>query len=1753
MFKKIVSFLTATALTIQCLCIGNLLPDNAVTASAEELSSTHIDTTATSNYITGIDVSISDTANNGEFVLNVNANPLGFEGYAPTDPILVFYHKLVNTYLSEYLVDGEMPDPETLTQEKLSEIMNKAKNAITSDPELSATEKFMSYTFYMPKKADVTNADNTEGTPADIFINCVSGKDIPYIGTSIRMGEYAIEDTGSQYKITISLDNSALWANPKAFNFIVGMNLNGAETDVEDVKLGSDGDVIEIDAYVEAPAPPEDKNTVAGNFNIQKSSSVNNDNGTVTYTITASALNGATLAGKTVTDLGPDNLTSFSLTSIKKDGNSISAINSGLSYTFPSDSTETEATFELTYKIKSGAIGNYIQNNGFYLGTHNKVNLTDSANPDINKASDTWNGLSSQFMNKGGQIDNSDSKQINWTITINTKYVCADNIYLVDYLNNIHEYIPDSLKVNGTSAGLSGTASVDSSLSTLVVNPDGTVSVDTNKVLVNGTDDEATEGFVIKLSDFGNPTDLTAGGVITVTYSTKLKSDIDAGELSAANGGYITYNNSSELIADNIYYGETTKAEATEYEGEIERNSSVSVNAVPFEKFTASYVSKSQIQTWTMNVNPKFDTPSDKAIIVDTLPDNLAFPEGAILTGIVYDKNGTSSTITFTRVDGTAPADASVEQYKYYVDGNKITIGLGAVATTEKVSVVLSTKVVDGELFANSNDWQGSIGITNTATVKTQNNGTWAEKSASATTWVGSHTFEKQATSNYDVDKGTVSWKLVVNANCLPIEGLKLTEVLPDGMTLESVDKIVIHDAEHIYDWGSPMDTPLATVTPSASDTSCTVTESGDTISWSVTETTGATYGGETVTFSFNGTGTSNNRYEIHLTTKATDEVKKSELGKGTNYYFTNEAELTGEIYDEPMDFTKQAQVNANYNRTDKSGSIVAGREDIIKWECTFNKDKVDMSDVWLVDDLEAVGLELILDNPLFSFTIKNGETPLSSAELAKFTPDLNLTNFSIMIPEDYKDKTLTITFYTRIVTDAETITNKLYIRQNGSEDRIEHSNSNAVDTDDYNYSAGASTSPNPKIIINKKDLVTGNMLPGVKFTASYTYMGRELTKTATSNESGIAYLTNLPKDTLITFTEEATADGYVIYPKKYKVVFLANTKIEDYDNDVHCIDTTTTTKPQFTTDINNRPIGTPAVPEEVILFKNFKDTDFGNMSTSEMQTILSNTEFTIYSDAECTTAVATESLSWDNQRKQAYVKFDSLTTADKYYYIKETKTAAGYNASDKIFKISVDEDGIVSYEADGSFISTYPVCVNEKSDIESIVAYKIYQDTDLSALSEAQRNSILYRTEFMLYKDAACTDAVFTNGIVPAWDSVSGKATLTISSGIEIGNTYYLKETKSPIIYKLCDTIVKITVNNDGTITYHENDAELTESPVFENTLKVIGPVTLEKTYEDTVLGTMTEADRNEILNGTVFTLYGNEELSMVIGTASPVWNGNKAVVTFTDSLAPDYTYYLKETSAPDGYVKSENIYKCIIDEDGTVTYYNGNEAIGSIVCVNDKEEATETTPVPETTPAPETTTEPEETPAPDTTTEPEETPAPDTTTEPEETPAPETTTEPEETPAPDTTTEPEETPAPDTTTEPEETPAPETTTEPEETPAPETTTEPEETPAPETTTEPEETPAPDTTTEPEETPAPDTTTEPEETPAPDTTTEPEETPAPETTTTNSDLTGGDSMTDDGSSPDNPNTGSRLVGSAAIVALLSAGIICIASKRKEN
>lgn len=80
-------------------------------------------------------------------------------------------------------------------------------------------------------------------------------------------------------------------------------------------------------------------------------------------------------------------------------------------------------------------------------------------------------------------------------------------------------------------------------------------------------------------------------------------------------------------------------------------------------------------------------------------------------------------------------------------------------------------------------------------------------------------------------------------------------------------------------------------------------------------------------------------------------------------------------------------------------------------------------------------------------------------------------------------------------------------------------------------------------------------------------------------------------------------------------------------------------------------------------------------MDATNTSKSLSGAEFELYSDAACTQSVGTLS---ETQTGIYSLSLENLT-AEKTYYLKETKAPAGYQIADTVYRVSFDEKGKVT------------------------------------------------------------------------------------------------------------------------------------------------------------------------------------------------------------------------------------------------------------------------------------------------------------------------------------------------------------------------------------------------------------------------------------------------------------------------------------------
>ncbi|MDD3881511.1 MAG: SpaA isopeptide-forming pilin-related protein [Eubacteriales bacterium] len=250
----------------------------------------------------------------------------------------------------------------------------------------------------------------------------------------------------------------------------------------------------------------------------------------------------------------------------------------------------------------------------------------------------------------------------------------------------------------------------------------------------------------------------------------------------------------------------------------------------------------------------------------------------------------------------------------------------------------------------------------------------------------------------------------------------------------------------------------------------------------------------------------------------------------------------------------------------------------------------------------------------------------------------------------------------------------------------------------------------------------------------------------------------------------------------------------------------------------------------------------------------LAGVTFTIYNKEACTNAdIVTTMTSVDGGRAE------SIDLPTGIYYVKETTAPAGYTGSTSKWRVEITKGGMTP-------VAIAPVLnIRDKGSVKVV---KVDATTTTLKLSGAV---------FTLYTDADCT---LKYADMPA-TAENGESTL---SGIPTG-IYYVKETTVPANYTADDTVYEITIAKGVESLVNGG----TDKPGYVTNTRDLGKMHLSKVDEN-----------NKALEGAVFTIYNKDtcETADIVGTMTTNGSGYAE----SESL-PTGTYYVKETTVPDGY----------------------------------------------------------------------------------------------------------------------------------------------------------------------------------------------------------------------------------------------------------
>lgn len=677
---------------------------------------------------------------------------------------------------------------------------------------------------------------------------------------------------------------------------------------------------------------------------------------------------------------------------------------------------------------------------------------------------------------------------------------------------------------------------------------------------------------------------------------------------------------------------------------------------------------------------------------------------------------------------------------------------------------------------------------------------------------------------------GTITWTLQVTNPKLTVKGAEITDVLPAGQ--EYVDGSMRLQNPY-YDANPVSVTPTVTVDPTTGIQSLKyVFDLTDTVQagffrkdfWICYET--KTTSSDDATASRSYENDAKIRLDFEGDISVTDDARKKLTGE------------TGGVLEKVYDY--------------KAGN------QYVDWSVKINEGHYDMSAV--ADPVITDQLPSYFDyvsGKLYKVTkVKNGnDTQVTETEVSAVIAVMN-GKITVQLPNIGSDEYV-FKFRTRFnclaaELSGKTIANTVNFTGTGK---------NVTDTSDTiknvsfsSSSAGAVTKH--EIRVRKIDAVTKQPLAGAIFKL-YLDGSDICIGEATSGADGYAVFEDL--NTLtgydLKLVEYQTPDGYT-YIRPGSGIGSAETVIKDYDDANLKTDASNGTKYYEIT----IPNYTPEVLRGSALIQK-KD--------AASAAVLAGVGFGLYTSSLCTedTLVARRTTS-----DTGIVTFSGLEIGETYF-LREITPLPGYKANNTIYKIDVKTATETEYCVLGGTPGTpqssaYEI-TNEKAKA-SLTLTKTEKDSDPI--------TYLQNAEFSIYRDAACSDRVDTQTT-----DANGKLTFT---DLELGKTYYYRETKAPDGYVLDTTVHQITI---GTGT---ENADVTETVTVTNE-KAIGDIVIKKVDDSTVAVP---------LDGVVFRLLnedGTEYLKN--GAAYEVTSDENGIARFED--IPFGKYLIKEVTGKTGY----------------------------------------------------------------------------------------------------------------------------------------------------------------------------------------------------------------------------------------------------------
>lgn len=980
-----------------------------------------------------------------------------------------------------------------------------------------------------------------------------------------------------------------------------------------------------------------------------------------------------------------------------------------------------------------------------------------------------------------------------------------------------------------------------------------------------------------------NLTDIQGGQTLTFTYKTKLTE----GELQK-----IWTNPSLNNSYTNNIIAKVGDTDAKDVEGKS--TATVSSNnwsgRIMINKDGQGIVPTGGETEWKINWEVTVQTASrnfKNLTLIDTMGEGLVLDEDSIK---VVNENGTTCTVKKEAVintDGKTLMTLSLVE-----DGvpetSEATYKITYTTTVKKEYFDQTSSLNDNSIKNNAKleyEWPAGSGITGifsspTVSKKPSNiNNTMIEKSG----------------LNYNKKDHSLLWEIRVNPNKVDLTQIELVDDLssmnpkhtfvPDGSTDQSIVEGIKAEITEAVKAG--------------------LSNAG--ISSAVMESVVVELVDNKLVIKMSNLG--KNSFSFQLKTYASDP---SFYAGNANDTFKNNVTMTkaGTTVDNisiSADISASASIAASSTVLTKEHVSYDPISKKLTWRLTVDANETDLGAVEIIDKLEA-GLSCIVDEAKLnggSFT--GGNT---------FTIDEKTNTIKIKLVNVKKKQTITYT--TTVDVDSEIFRTKDKVVFSNIAQLTSHTNPKTVKSDtsltlsnkalsksavtnDQNLIADYTVKLNPLSMDLLKGLPTNQKLQLEDTLPDGLYLDLDSVKLYYAVVSGATktsdtYTVDMSKgelvDTVIDYdpaTRTLTVDipdaskGYILTYKTY----IVRTGV-DLKNDIRLVGSVLPDDSAIKNTYNTMKVASNGNAKMVLPKASFVSLQIKKVG--ENGNVLNGAVFGLYAKKTDTTPLVTATCDSATGISTLAVPKSLVKGKDTLYW-KEITAPVGYELSSEWHEVDV-----TNYDPE-TVINVINVPTGDAVSAQIKLRKTDSKDSSI----------VLFDAVFGLYTDKECTLPVMETG--KPLVSTSGNDGVITFTGLYPEQTYYVREVSAPKGYVLSEQTITVVAKKAWT-----------DSDIIPVT-NVKADVTLKVTKVDALDSTMK-------LSGAEFQLYEDKDCTIKVGEAQTTTADG--TLSFT-GLFPYSTYYLREITAPEGYLLTFDIFIITtVDNGELISKQIGNYLIG-------------------------------------------------------------------------------------------------------------------------------------------------------------------------------------------------------------------------------